>query len=151
MEIERAAYPYPWTRTIFEDCIRVGYDCNGLFLGSTLAGYAIQTHAADESHLLNLCISPSLQRQGFGGLLLRHAVRIARLRGCVAMFLEVRPSNQAGVGLYHRSGFTIVGTRREYYRADEGREDAIVMRLELVAPPADWRAGVVRTGPRDPF
>lgn len=148
MEIELAAYPFPWTRTIFEDCIRVGYDCHGLFVGSNLCGYSVQAHAADESHLLNLCIDPRWQQRGYGSLMLDHAIRLARSRGCVAMFLEVRPSNRAGIRLYERNGFRVVGTRRGYYRAAAGREDALVMRLELRDKGSRWRAA---RGWRIPF
>ena len=105
MAIEEAAYPYPWTRTIFEDCIRVGYDCHGLYIGTVLAGYSVQAQAVHESHLLNLCVDPRHQRRGYGSLLLDHAIRLARSRGSVAMFLEVRPSNEAGIALYRRNGF----------------------------------------------
>lgn len=147
MEIERAAYPFPWTRGIFEDCIRVGYDCHGLFTGSWLFGYSVQTQAADESHLLNLCIDPSRQRRGFGSLLLEHAIRLARSRGCRSMFLEVRPSNEAGLALYRESGFRIVGTRKAYYRSEAGREDAVIMRMPLTAD-GDGPPGITR---RDPF
>lgn len=131
MEIELSAYPHPWTRGIFMDCIRVGYDCWGLWLEDRLAGYTILTHAAGESHLLNLCIAPDDQRQGLGGTLLGHAIRLAREAGSGEMFLEVRPSNPAGVGLYQRNGFEVVGRRPDYYRSDDGREDAIVMRRAL--------------------
>ena len=131
MEIELSAYPHPWTRGIFSDCIRVGYDCWGLQLGARLAGYAILTHAAGESHLLNLCIAPAWQGRGLGRLLLGHAVRLAREQACSHMFLEVRPSNQAGIALYRNNGFEVVGTRPGYYRSDEGKEDAIVMRRAL--------------------
>lgn len=148
MEIERAAYPFPWTQTIFEDCMRVGYDCHGLVLGGNLCGYSVQTQAADESHLLNLCVDPAWQHRGYGSVLLEHATRLARSRGCRSMFLEVRPSNLAGIALYRRNGFRIVGRRRAYYRADGGREDAIVMRLELTAPGASGLTGLTR---RDPF
>jgi ribosomal-protein-alanine N-acetyltransferase len=147
MEIELAAYPFPWTRGIFSDCIRVGYDCWGLQVGSRLIGYSIQTDAAGEAHLLNLCIEPGWQRKGFGGILLQTALRIARSHGCSSMFLEVRPSNPAGIALYRSHGFVIVGSRPGYYSAggspaiaaagesaarDAGdREDALVMQLEL--------------------
>jgi len=47
------------------------------------------------------------------------------------MFLEVRPSNPAGMGLYERKGFSAVDQRPGYYRSDNGREDAMVMRLDL--------------------
>jgi len=133
MEIELDAYPYPWTRGIFTDCIRVGYECWGLQLGDTLIGYCIQTHAAGENHLLNLCIATQWQQQGFGSLLLGHATRMARRQNCFCMFLEVRPSNLAGIQLYEKNGFAIVGERPDYYRSDQGKENAIVMRLELSA------------------
>lgn len=129
MEVELAAYPYPWTRGIFSDCLRVGYECWGLVEGVQLAGYFILTHAAAESHLLNLCIAPSWQRQGLGSILLEHCRRLAISNGCESMFLEVRPSNRAGLGLYQKFGFEVVGERPAYYSAGEGREDAIVMRL----------------------
>jgi ribosomal-protein-alanine N-acetyltransferase len=86
LEIELTAYPYPWTRGIFADCIRVGYDCWGLQAGSDLIAYCIQSNVAGENHLLNLCVAPAWQRQGLGNLLLDHAVRLACLQGCDNMF-----------------------------------------------------------------
>lgn len=143
MEIELAAYPFPWTRGIFGDCLRVGYDCWGLQIGGRLSGYSIQSDAAGESHLLNLCIAPELQRRGLGQMLLENAIRIARSHGCESMYLEVRPSNPAGIALYRSEGFEVVGRRPDYYSASTGpanengkpadsrREDALVMRLDI--------------------
>jgi len=146
MEIELAAYPAPWTRGIFSDCIRVGYDCWGLQLGRQLIGYSIQTGAAGEAHLLNLCVERQYRRRGFGALLLDNAIRVARA-SCDSMFLEVRPSNSAAIGLYQTRGFVIAGKRFGYYSAGgnatsgpnvqsasrlvAAREDALVMRLQL--------------------
>jgi ribosomal-protein-alanine N-acetyltransferase len=143
MEIELAAYPVPWSRGIFGDCIRVGYDCWGLQIGQQLIGYSIQTDGAGEAHLLNLCVDPRWHGRGFGGMLLENAIRVARKHHCLSMFLEVRPSNAAGIALYRNRGFVTVGTRAGYYstsaaggapaskHADAAREDALVMRLEL--------------------
>jgi len=147
MEIELAAYPFPWSRGIFGDCIRVGYDCWGLQLGPSLVGYSVQTDAAGETHLLNLCVEPGWQRRGFGGVLLENAIRTALKHGCGSMFLEVRPSNPAGIALYEKRGFVVIGRRPGYYSSNgaggpgqgepnseqesTGREDALVMRLDL--------------------
>jgi ribosomal-protein-alanine N-acetyltransferase len=131
MEIERSAYPFPWTRGIFEDCLRVGYDCLGLHQGSALIGYTVQTQVAGESHLLNLCIDPAWQGRRLGRLLLEQSIRLARAAQCASMFLEVRPSNPAGIALYRRRGFQVVGERPDYYHAANGRENALVMRLQL--------------------
>ena len=46
----------------------------------------------------------------------------------------LRPSNPAGIRLYQRNGFEIVGERPGYYRSDEGRENALVMKLDLADP-----------------
>jgi len=131
MEIELAAYPYPWTRGIFEDCMRVGYDMRGVQLGSLLVGYSVLTHFAGECHLLNLCVDPAWQRRRLGSVLLEQALRLARKEHCSSMFLEVRPSNTAGITLYKKRGFSVIGERPDYYRCDNGRENAIVMQLDL--------------------
>lgn len=130
-EIEQASYPFPWTRGIFEDCLRVGYACFGLQFGKELAGYTIFSWAGGEAHLLNLCVHPDWQHRGYGSLLLEYAINhVARLE-TEAMFLEVRESNPRAVALYKNRGFKVVGRRPSYYRAGDKREDAIVMRLEL--------------------
>jgi ribosomal-protein-alanine N-acetyltransferase len=87
--------------------------------------------AAEEAHLLNLSIATACQRQGYGSLLLRRLCEVARGRGARLILLEVRPSNAAGLQLYARHGFQRAGLRREYYPAQAGREDALVLRLPL--------------------
>jgi ribosomal-protein-alanine N-acetyltransferase len=131
VEIEQAAYPFPWTRGIFADCIRASYDCTVLQAGRRLIAYTIQLHGVGESHLLNLCVTPDCQKKGYGNLMLNHVIRQARLQRCFSVFLEVRTSNSSGIRLYKQKGFFIVGKRPDYYRAADGREDAIVMRLDI--------------------
>ena len=131
VEIEQAAYPFPWTRGIFADCLRAGYDCIALQAGPRVIAYTIQSHGAGENHLLNLCVAPDCQKKGYGNLMLNHAIRQARLQQCFSMFLEVRPSNASGIRLYKQKGFFIVGKRPGYYRSADGREDAVVMRLDF--------------------
>ena len=131
VEIEQAAYPFPWTRGIFSDCIRASYDCSALQVGPSLIAYTIQSNVAGENHLLNLCVAPHWQRKGYGKLMLNHAIRQARLQQCTSVFLEVRPSNHSGIRLYRQKGFVLVGKRPGYYRDVNGREDAIVMRFDI--------------------
>jgi ribosomal-protein-alanine N-acetyltransferase len=54
--------------------------------------------------------------------------------GARVVFLEVRPSNVDAIRLYEATGFTQIGVRRGYYQAEQGREDAIVMRLQVPVP-----------------
>ena len=51
--------------------------------------------------------------------------------GWNAIFLEVRPTNAAAQALYSSAGFVEIGRRKAYYRARIGREDAVVLALDL--------------------
>jgi ribosomal-protein-alanine N-acetyltransferase len=135
MDIERRAYPFPWTRGIFRDCLRAGYPAWVLDEAGVLAGYGLLSIAAGEAHVLNVCSAPEAQGRGHGRRLLRALLQQARGRGAQRVFLEVRPSNAGAIALYHAEGFNEIGRRPRYYPAAHGREDAIVMALELFDNP----------------
>jgi ribosomal-protein-alanine N-acetyltransferase len=134
--VEKRAYPFPWTPGIFRDCLRAGHHCWVLEAGSTLLGYGVLSAAAGEAHILNICIAPEYQGRGHGRRLLRRLVDLARWHQCQQVFLEVRPSNPRAIELYRDEGFNEIGLRPNYYPAEKGREDAIVMALELLPP--EW-------------
>lgn len=129
--LERAAYPFPWSRGIFLDCLRVPYECRVVEESGALVGYSVTSLALDEAHLLNLCIAPAAQGRGLGGFLLDHVLRETAAAGGRIIYLEVRPTNAAAVSLYERAGFVRIGVRRSYYRAEAGREDALVLARTL--------------------
>ena len=131
MAIENTIYAFPWTQGNFRDSLAAGYRCRIYVRGGALIGYAVLMHASDEAHLLNLSIAAGWQRQGYGSLLLQRVCELARGHGARLLFLEVRPSNVAGLRLYERHGFQRVGLRREYYPARAGREDALIFSLPL--------------------
>jgi ribosomal-protein-alanine N-acetyltransferase len=131
--LERESYVFPWNDQIFADCLRVGYHCVVVDTDAGVAGYGVLSMGAGEAHVLNLCIAEWFRRRGIGRGLLLGMLRHARDRGVRDAFLEVRRTNRAAIALYHELGFECVGTRRGYYQAQEGREDALVYRLELGA------------------
>ena len=131
MAIENAIYAFPWTLGNFRDSLAARYSCWVYVRDGELIGYAVLMQAADEAHLLNLSIAGVCQRQGYGSLLLQQVCGAAQVRGARLIFLEVRPSNAAGLRLYERHGFQQVGRRREYYPAPAGREDALIYSLPL--------------------
>ena len=130
-EIEQLAYPHPWSRGLFVDCLNAGYTCFGLQIGRNLAGYTVFNWAAGEAHLLNLCVHPDWQHRGYGSLLLEYAINHVASHENKAMLLEVRISNPRAEKLYKNRGFKVIGRRPAYYQSGEGREDAIVMSLKL--------------------
>jgi [ribosomal protein S18]-alanine N-acetyltransferase len=133
--MEAASYEFPWSPGIFRDCLRAGHSCWVLCVDAETAGYGILSMGAGEAHVLNLCIGEHLRRRGVGRRLLLSVLCHARDRGIRDAFLEVRRSNKTAISLYHRLGFECIGQRRGYYQAQEGREDALVYRLELGALP----------------
>lgn len=137
MAIETVAYPYPWSRGNFIDSLAAGYrlvkrvDAQGHWLG-----YCVAMTGVDETHLLNLTVVPAHQRQGHALAMLDDLVRWSRDRQAACLWLEVRASNLRARALYRRYGFQEAGLRRGYYPAGpDGRENALVMRLDLTEAP----------------
>jgi ribosomal-protein-alanine N-acetyltransferase len=131
LEIEESLYEFPWTLGNFRDSLRAGYACCVVREGRRLIGYAVLLLAAGEAHLLNLSIASNSQRQGHGRGLLHSVVQLARDQKARVLFLEVRPTNAVGQRLYSGYGFKQIGVRRGYYPARKGREDALVLALDL--------------------
>ena len=132
LQIECAAYAFPWNRNIFKGCLRDDYCCRVVEMDGGIAGYAIMSIGKDEAHLLNLCVDPDRHRMGLGDYLLKSMLDFAHEHKAVTTFLEVRPSNSAARKFYERRGFVEVGMRTNYYPARFGREDAIIMARETV-------------------
>jgi ribosomal-protein-alanine N-acetyltransferase len=96
-----------------------------------IEAYGILSVAANEAHVLNLCVRPTSQNQGFARHMLGHLIDVARINAAKTIFLEVRPSNQNAINLYQSVGFCEIGLRRDYYPNHHGREDALVMGMSL--------------------
>jgi ribosomal-protein-alanine N-acetyltransferase len=129
--IEHAVHIHPWSRGNFADSISAGYHCWVAHRYSTLVGYGVVMIGAGEAHLLNLSVAAAWQRQGIGAELTRFFVKLSRDYGAEKIYLEVRPSNVAARALYTAQGFSEIGLRRDYYPVEGGREDAVIMELEL--------------------
>jgi ribosomal-protein-alanine N-acetyltransferase len=130
--IETAAYEFPWTLGIFRDCLRAGYECWVLHRREEIIGYGVLSVGAGEAHLLNACIAPAHQGCGHGRHLVKRMIELARWHRVQRIFLEVRPSNRAAIALYPTLGFNEIAMRPNYYPAQNGREDALVMAMELL-------------------
>jgi ribosomal-protein-alanine N-acetyltransferase len=138
MVVETGAYSFPWSRGNFIDSLAAGYEAQVLVDPEAgIVGYFVAMTGVDELHLLNVTVATAWQGRGFGTSLLQAVQARGRQLGLTTLSLEVRDSNQRARTLYARLGFAEVGRRRGYYPAPHAtREDAIVMRLQLL-PPAD--------------
>jgi ribosomal-protein-alanine N-acetyltransferase len=132
VEIEQAANRFPWSYKNFEDCLMAGHHAWAIVNEQDeIIGYTIIQVIVDELHLLNICIAPKFQGQGFGRALLNEVIELADEHSASVVLLEVRCSNHRAQQLYLQSGFNEVSVRRGYYPAENGREDAILMAMDL--------------------
>jgi len=144
MDVETRVYPFPWTRGNFIDSLAAGYEARLLRRSpeEELLGYCIAMGGVDEMHLLNITVVPAHQRQGHARFLVDHLVARCRTVGARRLWLEVRESNATARAVYRHLGFRDEGLRRGYYPASDGREDAVVMVLDVAAWPGADAHGV---------
>lgn len=129
--MEQRSYPFPWSYGVFADSLKAGYRAWVAREQGAIVAYAVMMVVLDEAHLLNIAVVPELQGCGLGRAMLTHLLADARRQGSQFMFLEVRPSNTNALEMYRRFDFAVIGKRRGYYPAANGREDAIVMSCDI--------------------
>ena len=131
VQIERAVNPFPWGEEALRDTI-VSSGLHLMSLGEgRVAGFLLSNFVLDEAQLLLVGVSPDWQGVGVGGQLLRELINRSREQGRKLIYLEVRSGNERAIRLYRSLGFIDIGVRRDYYPGLVGREDAIVMSLQI--------------------
>lgn len=132
-ELERVLFPRddPWSVQAFRDEIRIGHHYLAARDGDALVGYAglafvsSPPHAEAEVHTIG--VDPAHQGRGIGRALLRELL-VAADEHRATVYLEVRTDNGVARALYESEGFTVVGTRKRYYRPSGA--DAHTMRRD---------------------
>ena len=129
-EIERATFLDPWSRKSFAETIEREQVC-ALAIddeAGRLIGYGVSVRAGDEGEILNVAVDEGQRGRGAGRALLDALLEDLRRNAVLKVYLEVRRSNQAAIGLYRALGFRPLGVRPGYY--GRPREDALTMVLE---------------------
>ena len=131
VQIERAVNPFPWGEEALRDTIASsGHHLISLREGNAV-GFLLSSFVLDEAQLLLIGVSPDWQGVGVGGQLLKELINRSRDQGQKLIYLEVRSGNERAIRLYRSLGFIDIGVRRDYYPGLVGREDAIVMSLQI--------------------
>ncbi|MBU0917281.1 MAG: ribosomal protein S18-alanine N-acetyltransferase [Gammaproteobacteria bacterium] len=131
---ERQACLHPlhaWTPENYRSSLRAGYWSRVLCAGDRVVAVCVAMDGVDEIHLLNIAVARDWHCQGLALALLQALYGRCVHQRAQALWLEVRPSNARARALYQREGFVDIGVRKHYYPAENGREDALVMRREI--------------------
>ena len=130
--IESEVFTCPWSQKGFMDTL---YQDNVRFYlaveGTTVLGYCGIYMAMDEGEITNVAVKPEFRRCHVADEMLRALVSDSEAEGIRYIYLEVRVSNDAAIGLYEKHGFTRRGIRKNFY--EKPQEDAYVMCRENVS------------------
>lgn len=128
-QIEQELFSKPWSRQAFIETLSLDHV---IFLVAKkeqeVIGYSICYQSLDEAEITNVAIKATEQKNGIGYKLMEMVKKKAEERNVRCLFLEVRVSNQPAIHLYEKTGFKIVGTRKNFY--EKPLEDAYIMKYE---------------------
>jgi ribosomal-protein-alanine N-acetyltransferase len=131
MAIEEDSFTNPWTRQMFEWDVR-NSEVTRVYVARTpqaaVAAFCSCWLVFDELHIHSLAVRRDHRRQGLASALLRDVLADAVQQGAKRATLEVRRSNEPALKLYEKLGFSVSGTRPNYYSHPE--EDALILWLE---------------------
>jgi len=133
MPIENACHSHPWNEKTFSSCIGGRYFGEFLKVDNELVGFYIGEYVAGEATLMDICVEPQQQGNGYGKALLAQFFQQAKQLNNTVIWLEVRAKNISAQMMYINNGFTETGRRTGYYPSANGfgYEDAIVMKKAL--------------------
>ncbi|MEQ9463479.1 MAG: ribosomal protein S18-alanine N-acetyltransferase [Haliea sp.] len=133
--LDAASSPWPWSEAQYlRSCTPVADNRERALLleaEGKLQGLVVFAREFDDGSIYNIVVAAATRRRGYGLLLLQAAVDALVATGARRCLLEVRKSNTAARRLYAAFGFEVDGLRRNYYPLPAGREDAILMSLDL--------------------
>lgn len=129
--LQLACHLHPWSESVFCDCLSDPYFAFQLVEEGQVIGYAIGLLVVDEATLMDIGVGTEKRGTGLGRRMLNTFVEQCVSRGASDIWLEVRASNAAAIHLYTTTGFELIETRKGYYPAESGREDALIMKKAL--------------------
>jgi len=131
--LHREAFVKPWDEKAFAEMLAVaGTEAWVNGLSDVAMGMIVGRALGEQYEILTLAVSPEWRKRNLARQLLEKATERAKETGAKAMILDVAVDNEAARKFYEGAGYAVVNTRKDYYRAPDGRTtDALVMRLEL--------------------
>jgi ribosomal-protein-alanine N-acetyltransferase len=114
----------PWDAKAMRDILAIP----GSFGFLDERGFVLAYVAAESCDLTTIGVLPEHRRRGAGAAMLAKLEAEARRRGAEAILLEVAENNVAARNLYEKSGFSVEGIRKNYYR---GAVSALLMRRAI--------------------
>ncbi|MBR3212213.1 MAG: ribosomal protein S18-alanine N-acetyltransferase [Oscillospiraceae bacterium] len=129
-EIERSCFSPAWSDKSLLDELASQDTFFAVASDGRILGFCVARIAGDEAELYQIAVSENARRRGTAALLMEAVFRWAAASGAEKLFLEVRACNGPAVGLYEKTGFSVINIRKDYYSAPV--EDALIMEKTIV-------------------
>ncbi|MDO5485372.1 MAG: ribosomal protein S18-alanine N-acetyltransferase [Sarcina sp.] len=141
VEIEKAAFTRPWSKSIFKATLLLPYaayyvavEQKTLEQGEKpgldqdrIVGICGVKKIFEEGEISNVAVHPDYRGRGVSRRMLEMLIREAREGGVESFTLEVRAGNRPAIRLYESFGFRTEGIRPRFY--DHPVEDGLIMWL----------------------
>jgi ribosomal-protein-alanine N-acetyltransferase len=127
--VHHMCFDVPWSVDAFEAFLASD---QAFVLGAPLQAFILVRTTLDEAEILTLAVASNKQRGGLASRLLAHSVAVLAKQSVRRLFLEVACDNQGACALYLKFGFVQVGTRKGYYKRQNGTTmDALILSFAL--------------------
>jgi ribosomal-protein-alanine N-acetyltransferase len=127
--LQQAVMPNPWSEQSFHSSLASSNGCYKLVKVGKPVAVAVVSQVLDEADLLTIAVAPSFQGNGLGGIFLADLMNVLKRQGARQCMLEVMVGNEPAIATYLRAGFKQIAIRTDYYCTENGKVDALVMRL----------------------
>ena len=93
-------------------------------------GHIYANMVADQADIISFIIKDKYRRQGFGTVLFDKFISTLKSKGVREFFLEVSEKNVGAQKFYNRFGFIKIGSRKNYYKTNLGKQNAYLLKLQ---------------------
>lgn len=128
-KIEESSFLNPWSVNALSYLLSGDNFGVVLLVGDEPVAYGGVSAVIPDGDITNVATLPEFRRLGYGERVVSAIISEAEKRGIERLYLEVRRSNVAAIGLYSKLGFVAVGERKNFYSMP--KEDAVLMKKEI--------------------
>ena len=100
--------------------------------GRQIVGWCACRVIWPEAELLKITVRKMHRKHGVGWSLLKHLLAELQKREVASLFLEVRSKNQSALNFYAKHGFSLIGSRPNYYT--DPSDSAMILKRNVPRP-----------------
>jgi len=124
-KLEKVCFSEPWSSEAILESYSHGVKFFVAENEEDVLGYIGFSAVCGEGYVTNVAVFPKYRNIGVGTALVNEAISYCKNNNLDFLSLEVRKSNENAIKLYKKSGFKVVGERKDFYR--NPKENALIM------------------------